>query len=100
MSVLLALVVLALPLGALAAVVLPPVMMLAQRRLPPVGLAAWVGALASSVAWQRAWSADFDRADATGAAGNGLAGTGWVVLAIAAGAVSVAAVHRRASSAG
>jgi len=77
------------------AVVLAPVVVMADlRRWRPVPVLLWLLGTALVVAWVRALGADVERADATGGRGSILAGIGWLVTAVAAAALSVAAARR------
>ncbi|SFT43466.1 hypothetical protein SAMN05660657_00761 [Geodermatophilus amargosae] len=76
-------------------VVLAPVVVMADlRRWRPLPVLLWLIGTALAVAWVRALGADVDRADATGGRGSILAGIGWLVTAVAAAVLSVAAARR------
>ena len=76
-------------------VVLAPVAVMADlRRWRPLPLLLWSAGTALAVVWVLALDADTERADATGGRGSILAGVGWLVTALAAAALSVAATRR------
>jgi hypothetical protein len=98
MDVVLAVVVLMMQPLALGALIAPPIVIAVRRRRVLLASLLQLGAVGSLFAWLVAWNADFDRADATGGAGNAFSGIGWLVvgLLLAAAALTVTRAPARA----
>ncbi|RBY95145.1 hypothetical protein DQ237_15745 [Blastococcus sp. TF02-8] len=96
MDVVLGLLAMLVPVGALAVVALPPILLLGRRGPIASSLLLYLASLALLAAWGVAWLADMDRADRTGDAGSMFAGGGWLLLAVAAATASVVVSLRHA----
>ena len=81
--------VLLMPCAALAAAVIPPLVMGARSRWTVPGVATWLTAVALAVDWGVASVVEMDRVDATGATGNAFSEVGWLVGAAAAATASI-----------
>jgi len=90
----------AMPALAVAAVVVPPIVMITCRQRVAPALLLYVAALAMLVAWVSAANAHMDWADRTGGQGSAFAGSGWLLAAVAAagGALFLATRHPRAAA--
>jgi hypothetical protein len=91
----LGLIVLAMPLLALGSLAAPVITMLSCRTWPAPALVLAVAPFPLVVLWWRAGAAAFDRADATGAAGNAYAGSWFLFAALAAATAAVVLTIRR-----
>ena len=97
MDVPLGIVAMLVPTAAIAAVVLPPVLLAVGRRRLLLCSALYAGALACVCLWVVAAIAHMEWADRTGGQGSILAGAEWLVLAGAAATGSIVASLRRPS---
>ncbi|MCA0144528.1 hypothetical protein [Blastococcus sp. LR1] len=95
MDVLIGIVAMLVPASAIAAVLLPPVLLAVGRRRPLLAAGAYLAALAFVAAWVIAANDHMEWADRTGGQGSVVAGGSWLVLALAAATCSVvASLHR------
>ncbi len=93
-DVVLGITVLLMPWVALSVVVIPLLVMGAQRRWTVSGVALWLTAAALPVGWVVASVVEMDRVDPTGEAGRAFSEVGWLVGAVAAAVAAILLVAR------